>query len=163
MTRIWISADVSNFSNILVYSLCNYHLHYYNNLQNQTCTWHTDVLFPHIHIHGDKTKVQPPQAYVTLGRLWLPCLGHFVCLLSKTFKSYGSPVFWLCTCMLKVFSKTRRAHWVRNRRFYLRVTQSLVFCVMFCRSLFVILSFFFWPLCCLFFFDLQILIIPLVS
>jgi hypothetical protein len=29
---------------------------------------------------------------------------------------------------------------------------------MFCRSLFVLLSFFFWPLCCLYFFDLRILI-----
>jgi hypothetical protein len=31
------------------------------------------------------------------------------------------------------------------------VTWSLVLCVMFCRSLFVLLSYFFWPLCCLFF------------
>ena len=36
------------------------------------------------------------------------------------------------------------------------------FMCMFCRSLFVLLYFFFWPLCCLFFFDIQILIIPLV-
>jgi hypothetical protein len=52
-----------------------------------------------------------------------------------------------------------------------RVTRSLVLCV-FCRSLFilfllaivlsVLLSFFFWPLCCLSF-DLRILITPLVS
>jgi hypothetical protein len=34
---------------------------------------------------------------------------------------------------------------------------------LFCRSLFVILYFFFWPLCCLFFFDLQIRITPLVA
>ena len=34
---------------------------------------------------------------------------------------------------------------------------------MFCRSLFVPLYFFFWPLCCLFFFDILILIAPLVS
>ena len=33
------------------------------------------------------------------------------------------------------------------------------FICMFCRSLFI----FFWPLCCLFFFDIQILINPLVS
>ena len=33
---------------------------------------------------------------------------------------------------------------------------------MFCRSLFVLLYFFFWPLCCLFF-DIRILIAPLVS
>ena len=39
------------------------------------------------------------------------------------------------------------------------VTRSLVLCVMFCRSLFVLLYFFFWPLCCLFFLDLQIFII----
>ena len=40
------------------------------------------------------------------------------------------------------------------------VTRYLVLC-MFCRSLFVLLSFFFWPLCCLFFFDLLILITSL--
>jgi len=34
---------------------------------------------------------------------------------------------------------------------------------MFCRSLFVLLYFFFWPLCCLFFFDIRILITTLVS
>ena len=34
---------------------------------------------------------------------------------------------------------------------------------MFCRSLFVLLYFSFWPLCCLFFFDIRILINPLVS
>ena len=36
------------------------------------------------------------------------------------------------------------------------------FICMFCRSLFVLLYFFFWP-CCLFFFDIWILITPLVS
>ena len=34
-----------------------------------------------------------------------------------------------------------------------RVTQSLVFCVMFCRLLFVLLSFFLWQMYCLSFFD----------
>ena len=43
-----------------------------------------------------------------------------------------------------------------------RVTRSLVFCVVFCRSLHVLLYFSFWPLCCLFF-DLRIPITPLVS
>jgi len=43
-----------------------------------------------------------------------------------------------------------------------RITRSLVLCVMFCRSLFVLLSFFFWPFCCLLFLDLRILITPLV-
>jgi hypothetical protein len=44
-----------------------------------------------------------------------------------------------------------------------RITRSLVLCVVFCRSLFVRLSFFFSPLCCLSLFDLQILITHLVS
>jgi hypothetical protein len=43
------------------------------------------------------------------------------------------------------------------------VTWSLVFCAMICRSLFVLLSFFFWPLHCLSLFDLRLLITPLVS
>ena len=43
------------------------------------------------------------------------------------------------------------------------VAQSLAWCVVFCRSLFVLYSFFFWPLCCLSSFDLWILITPLVS
>ena len=47
------------------------------------------------------------------------------------------------------------------QRFY--VARSLVFCVMFCRSLFVLLSSFFWPLHCLSFFDLRVLISPLIS
>ena len=37
------------------------------------------------------------------------------------------------------------------------------FICMFCRSLFVLLYLFFWPLCCLFFYDIRILITPLVS
>jgi hypothetical protein len=44
-----------------------------------------------------------------------------------------------------------------------RVTWSLVFCVVLCRSLFVLLYFFIWPLCCLSFVDLRIQITPLVS
>jgi hypothetical protein len=42
------------------------------------------------------------------------------------------------------------------------VARSVVLCVMFCRLLFVLLSFFFWPLCCLSL-DLRLLITPLVS
>jgi hypothetical protein len=37
------------------------------------------------------------------------------------------------------------------------------FMCMFCRSLFALLCFFSWSLCCLFFFDIRILITPLVS
>ena len=32
---------------------------------------------------------------------------------------------------------------------WVHIARSLVFCVMLCRSLFVFVSFFFWPLCCL--------------
>jgi hypothetical protein len=49
-----------------------------------------------------------------------------------------------------------------NPRFSgVRVTGSLLLCIVFCRSLFELLSFYFWPLCCLFF-HLRILITPLV-
>ena len=41
-----------------------------------------------------------------------------------------------------------------------RVAQSLVVCVVFCRSLFVFLYFFFWPLYCLSFFNVWLLITP---
>jgi hypothetical protein len=37
-----------------------------------------------------------------------------------------------------------------------RIARGLVFCVVFCMSLFVLLYFFFWPLRCLSFFDLHI-------
>ena len=43
------------------------------------------------------------------------------------------------------------------------VTWSLVFCVVFCRSLFVPLSVFSWPMLCLSFFGLRLLITHLVS
>jgi len=45
---------------------------------------------------------------------------------------------------------------------WVRVARSLVFCVVFCGSLFVFLSLYVWLLCCLSF-DLRILIIYLVS
>ena len=45
----------------------------------------------------------------------------------------------------------------------IRVTLSLVLFAMFQRLLFVLLFFFIWSLCCLSFFDLQILITPLLS
>ena len=44
-----------------------------------------------------------------------------------------------------------------------RITRSLVLCVMFCRSLFFLLSFFFWPLCYLSFCLLAIVLSVLLS
>ena len=43
------------------------------------------------------------------------------------------------------------------------VARSFIFCVMFCKSLFILLSFFFWSLCCRAFFDSRLLITSLVS
>jgi hypothetical protein len=51
--------------------------------------------------------------------------------------------------------------WCHASVFHVRI-KWLCIC-MFCRSLFVLLSFFFWPSCCLSFFDLRILITPVVS
>ena len=44
-----------------------------------------------------------------------------------------------------------------------RVARSLVFCMVFCVSLFIILLFLLWPLRCLSFSDLRLMITPLVS
>ena len=44
-----------------------------------------------------------------------------------------------------------------------RVNRSMVLCVCFCRSLFVLVYRLSWQLCCLFFFNIRILIAPLVS
>jgi hypothetical protein len=44
-----------------------------------------------------------------------------------------------------------------------RVTRSLVLCVYFVDRCLSFCTFSFWPLCCLFFFDIRILIITLVS
>jgi hypothetical protein len=44
-----------------------------------------------------------------------------------------------------------------------RVVRSLVFCVVFCCSFFVLLSFFFFCPMCFLYFDLRIMITPLVS
>jgi hypothetical protein len=54
------------------------------------------------------------------------------------------------------FSRTPSHHPVRHN-----LGIKVIICI-FCRSLFVLLYFFFWPLCCLFFFDIRIWITPLV-
>jgi hypothetical protein len=46
---------------------------------------------------------------------------------------------------------------------YWATESNLNFCIVFCRSLFVLLSLFCWPFYCLSFFDLLFLVIPLVS
>jgi hypothetical protein len=44
-----------------------------------------------------------------------------------------------------------------------RCARSYIFCVMLCLSLFVLFSFFFWSLYCLSFFDLRLVITPVLS
>ena len=97
---------------------------------------------------------------------------RFVPLVVNTFRSF--PYSWLITSF--VTRVTRRVSLVEQELLALleplsshpvfngvRITRSLVLCGMFCRPLFVLLLFFSWPLCCLSFFDLWILITPLVS
>ena len=73
-------------------------------------------------------------------------LGHVASLSNPTADTYGAGTAYPSGV------QPRFLLWVR-------VARSLVFWVVFCRSLFVFLSFLFWPLCCLFFFDLRLLIV----
>ena len=43
------------------------------------------------------------------------------------------------------------------------IARHLVFCVVFCTSMFVLFVFYFWSLCCLCFFGLWLMLTPLVS
>jgi len=54
-------------------------------------------------------------------------------------------------------------HFPNYRLCGVRVTRSLVLCVCFVDRCLFFCFFFFWPLCCLFFFDTWVLITPLVS
>ena len=86
-------------------------------------------------------------------------------------------VITICFSTLTVFltRATRRVQHVEQELFILsdqmssppvfsciRVACSLVFCLVFCRSTFFLLSFFFWPLYCLSYFDIRFLVTPLV-
>ena len=101
---------------------------------------------------------------------WKMCLHKIIVV--NTFRSF--PHSWLITDFVKKL--TRRLPLVEQELLTfpdhlsspqvfsgVRVARSLVLCVMFCRSLFVLLSLFFCPLCYLSFLDLWILITPLVS
>ena len=79
------------------------------------------------------------------------------CLVLET----GTSILSTYSCICFVV-KVTGCFWVHLPVFSgVRVTRSLVLCVMFCRSLFVLLFFFFCQLCCLSF-DFWILITPLV-
>ena len=65
---------------------------------------------------------------------------------------------------MKIFSSNVKSVFLygvetwRTTKIMLSCYSIFSFMCMFCRSLFVLLYFFFWPLCCLFFFDIRILI-----
>jgi hypothetical protein len=101
---------------------------------------------------------------------WKMCLYKIIVV--NTFRSF--PHSWLITDFVKKLTRrlplveqellTFPDHMRSSQVFSgVRVARSLVLCVMFCRSLFVLLSLFFCLLCYLSFSDLWILITPLVS
>jgi uncharacterized RDD family membrane protein YckC len=61
-----------------------------------------------------------------------------------------------------IYSNIALFNW-NNIETVVRVTRSLVVCVCFVDRCLSFCPFSFWPLCCLFFFDLPILITPLLS
>jgi hypothetical protein len=109
------------------------------------------------------------------------------CLLRCVYRHYvlSSMVWCLLRCLYILYVLSSMVWCLLRYLYRLYVLSSMVWCLlrceftpgflwgscysifsficMFCRSLFVLLYFFFWPLCCLFFFDIRILIAPLVS
>ena len=99
--------------------------------------------------------------------LWNICVTNdhgYLPLVVETSPSF--PLSWLINGLTDAgtaYPSAFRSTWI-HPLFYWGWSHSIFsFLCMFCRSLFVLLSFFFWPLCCLSFFDLWILITPLVS
>jgi hypothetical protein len=85
---------------------------------------------------------------VTLSKWWLQLSQDWDRCLSFCIFSFGHCV--VCSSSIYGF-------WLSL--WYLQTLLSFI--CMFCRSLFVLLYFFFWPLCCLFFFNIRILITSL--
>jgi hypothetical protein len=90
-------------------------------------------------------------------------LGDYLWAHWKLSKYIRARVIYPFNMMIVLHSRT----WGRNHdwchMWSSRLFQFLVFCVMFCRSFFVLLSFFVWSLYCPSFFHLRLLINPLVS
>ena len=96
-------------------------------------------------------KLRTPQQPLSVD-LWDPCYSSFYFAVLY--------LYFACPCYVSLAEQQLNTPPVFSGDL---VTRSLVVCVMFCRSLFVLLSFFFWPLCCQFFFNLRILITSLLS
>jgi hypothetical protein len=50
-----------------------------------------------------------------LGGSWLLCLGLFVFLLTKTYKPFNFPIFWICAYLMKVIP----GKWISRFYYYL--------------------------------------------
>ena len=99
--------------------------------------------------------------------------GHCV-VCSSSIYGFWLPLWYLQNLLVSLNKSVRNSfHFIlsaklNNYRYFtvkplVLTKQGLVLCVMFCRSLFVPLFFFFWSLCCPSFFHLRILITSLVS
>ena len=86
---------------------------------------------------------------------------HYVIKFVSDLRQVGCFLHVWCTTI----SSTNKIDHYDITEILLKVTCYSIFSFMcmFCRSLFVLLYFFFWPLFWLFFFDIQILITPLIS
>jgi hypothetical protein len=89
-------------------------------------------------------------------------------LVEETGEKHGPVASHWKTLSHNAVSRTPHREWDSNSQLYngfsgVRDAQSLFTCVLFCRLLFGFLSFFFWPLYCMPFLDLQHLIIPFLK
>jgi hypothetical protein len=91
---------------------------------------------------------------------WLICVKHGIHDTSFASKSPFKKT-WIKKTWIQVCVYTMQETLMNTHKFYDHCYSIFSFIRMFCRSLFVLLYFFFWPLRCLFFFEIPILITPL--
>ena len=127
-------------------------------------------MLPPTTLHSVKFDVWIYMMYVNPEKHYQFNSAHVVCL-SQT-RTWNVNTICHRVCVYNGLRREVTVHFVNiggivdHHRFlhqFYVYTQSLVFICMFCRWLFVLLYFFFWPLFCLLFFDMQSLITPLVS
>ena len=132
-----------------------------------------DISYPgdtclHISIFFNKSldHMEPKLAKVLLGQystfniIYSSPDPKIVCAFLSTLVHHASVHLHIMNIHMPVTRATGRVPLVEQEQFNLSENQS--FCVMFCRSTFILLSFLFWSLYCLFF-DLWLLITHLVS
>ena len=89
--------------------------------------------------------------------VWCSCFIRVICI------DVGILVYTFRWCSCTTTDPTNGAGTVSLSPVFSGVTKSSVFCVMFYDSLFVLLSVFSWPLYCMAFFELRLLISTLLS